>query len=157
MENKILISVLDFGVYQSDGKTRKKILGYIFSEKPVLEKGKFVTFKLTTPIQVLLNASKVFRKSGTKKEVFYDLLSSMAPLTVGNCIFVSIQHFISPSVFHFRLKVFIIFGQVPPQICGEFDDFWTVDINSKWLCYWCHLTRIIFWISILPSATSLQK
>ena len=70
---------------KSDGKTKKKILGCIFSEKLVLEKGKVATFKFTKPIQVLLNTSKVFKKSGTKKEVENDLLSCLAPLTVGSC------------------------------------------------------------------------
>ena len=44
----------------SDGKTKKKILGCIFSEKLVLEKGKLATYEFTKPIEVLLNASKVF-------------------------------------------------------------------------------------------------
>ncbi|MFW6275907.1 MAG: hypothetical protein ACOC2M_04670 [bacterium] len=47
----------------------KKKLGCIFSEKLVLEKGKVATYEFTKPIQVLLNASKVFKNSGTKKEV----------------------------------------------------------------------------------------
>jgi site-specific DNA recombinase len=63
----------------ADGKTKKKILGCIFSEKLVLEKGKVATYKFTKPIEVLLNASKVFKKSGTKKEVENDLLSCVAP------------------------------------------------------------------------------
>jgi len=50
-----------------------------------LEKGKVATYEFTIPVQVLLNASKVFKKSGTKKEVENDLLSCLAPLTVGSC------------------------------------------------------------------------
>ena len=38
----------------------KKILGCIFSEKLILEKGKVATYEFTKPIQVLLNTSKVF-------------------------------------------------------------------------------------------------
>ena len=65
---------------KADGKTKKKILGCIFSKKLVLEKGKVATYKFTIPIQVLLNASKVFKNPGTKKEVENDLLSCVAPL-----------------------------------------------------------------------------
>ncbi|HYQ56994.1 MAG TPA: hypothetical protein VEP89_06565 [Draconibacterium sp.] len=70
---------------KADGKTKKKILGCIFSGKMVLEKGKVATYEFTKPIQVLLNASKVFKNYGTKKEVENDLLSCVAPLTVGSC------------------------------------------------------------------------
>ena len=51
----------------SDGKTKKKILGCIFSEKLVYEKGKVATYKFTKPIQVLLNVSKVFKNLDKKK------------------------------------------------------------------------------------------
>lgn len=37
------------------------------------------TCEFTIPVQVLLNTSKVFKKSGTKKEVENDLLSCLAP------------------------------------------------------------------------------
>jgi hypothetical protein len=50
-----------------DGKTKKKILGCIFSEKLVLEKGKVATYELTKPIQVLLNTGKVFKNWDKKK------------------------------------------------------------------------------------------
>jgi len=40
---------------KSDGKTKKKILGCIFSEKLILEKGKVATYGFTKPIQVLLS------------------------------------------------------------------------------------------------------
>jgi hypothetical protein len=46
---------------------------------------KVATYEFTKPIQVLLNASKVFKNPGTKKEVEIDLLSCLAPLTVGSC------------------------------------------------------------------------
>jgi hypothetical protein len=68
-----------------DGKTKKKILGCIFSKKLVLEKGRVATYEFTKPIEVLLKASKVSKKSGTKKEVAYDLLSCLAPLAVESC------------------------------------------------------------------------
>ncbi len=55
------------------------ILDCIFSKKLVLEKGRVATFEFTTAVQVLLNASKVFEKSDTKKEVENDLLSCLAP------------------------------------------------------------------------------
>ena len=64
---------------KSDGKTKKKILSCIFSKKLVFEKGRVATFEFTPTIQVLLNTSKVFKNSGTKKEVAYDLLSCVAP------------------------------------------------------------------------------
>ena len=70
---------------KSDGKTKKKILGCIFSEKLVFEKGKVATYKFTKPVQVLLNASKVFKNLDKKKEVENDLLSCLAPLTFGSC------------------------------------------------------------------------
>jgi len=70
---------------KSDGNTKKKILSCIFSEKIGLEKSRVATYEFTTPIQVLLNASKVC--SGTKKgqELENELLSCMAPLMDGSC------------------------------------------------------------------------
>jgi hypothetical protein len=61
----------------STGETKKKILGCIFSEKLVLEKGRVATFSFTTPIRVLTNAVKVFESGETKKEVENDLLSCL--------------------------------------------------------------------------------
>jgi len=69
----------------SDGKTKKKILGCIFSKKLVLEKGRVATYEFTPTIQVLPNTSKVFKNPGTKKEVENDLFSCVAPLIVGSC------------------------------------------------------------------------
>ena len=54
---------------KADGKTKKKLLGCIFSEKLIWQKGRVATCEFTKPLQVLLNASKVFKNSGTKKEV----------------------------------------------------------------------------------------
>jgi hypothetical protein len=45
-----------------------------------LEKGKVATCEFTSTIEVLLNASKVFKNQGTKKEIQIDLLSCLAPL-----------------------------------------------------------------------------
>lgn len=70
---------------KSDGWTKNRILGCIFSEKLVLEKGRVATTPFTTPIQVLFNARNVLEKSKNKKEVENDLLSSMAPLIDRNC------------------------------------------------------------------------
>ena len=64
---------------KSDGKTKKKILGCIFSEKVVLEKGRVATTPFSIPVQVLINTSKVLGESKNKKEVENDLLSIMAP------------------------------------------------------------------------------
>ena len=60
---------------KSNGAVMKKILGCIFSEKLVLEKGKVATTPFTIPILVLLNATKVFGRSTKKKEIENDLLS----------------------------------------------------------------------------------
>jgi hypothetical protein len=54
---------------KADGKTKKKILGCIFSKKLVLEKGRVATCEFTPTVQVFLNASKVFKNPDTKKEV----------------------------------------------------------------------------------------
>ena len=70
---------------KSDGATRKKILGCIFSEKIVLEKGRVATFSFTTPIRVSAKAVKVFESAETKKVVENDLLSCLAPLMDGSC------------------------------------------------------------------------
>jgi site-specific DNA recombinase len=64
---------------KSDGKSKKKILSCIFSKKIVLEKSRVATYEFTTPINVLLNASKVLKSSDKKKEVENDLLSCLAP------------------------------------------------------------------------------
>jgi site-specific DNA recombinase len=64
---------------KSDGNTKKKILSCIFSKKIVLEKSKVVTYEFTTPIQVLLNASKVCRGTKKRQELENELLSCMAP------------------------------------------------------------------------------
>ena len=68
------------GFYKSvDGNTKRKILGCIFSEKLHLEEKKVATPKFTTPIQLLLNASKVLQNCKNKKEVNKDLFFQFAP------------------------------------------------------------------------------
>lgn len=67
-----------------DGKTKNKIFGCIFSEKLHLEEKKVAAPKFTTPIEVLLNASKVLRNCKNKKEVIKDLFSIAAPLIDGS-------------------------------------------------------------------------
>ena len=54
---------------KADGKTKKKILGCIFAEKFVLEKGRVASTPFTIPVQVLLNIIKGFQRSEKKKEV----------------------------------------------------------------------------------------
>ena len=68
------------GYYKAaDGQTKKKILGCIFSEKLVFEKGKDATIPFTEPIQVLFKIARVLQGSKNKKEVENDLLSTLAP------------------------------------------------------------------------------
>ena len=70
---------------QADGQTKRKILGCIFSEKLVFEKGRVATTPFTEPIQVLFKISKVLQGSKNKKEVENNLLSTLAPLTAESC------------------------------------------------------------------------
>jgi len=70
-------------LYQKvDGKTKKQILSCIFSEKVHFENGKAATPKYTPPIEVLINARGVLEGSKNKKEVYKDLLCTLAPLSV---------------------------------------------------------------------------
>jgi site-specific DNA recombinase len=67
-------------LYQKvDGKTKKQILSCIFSEKVHFENGKAATPKYTPPIEVLINARGVLEGSKNKKEVYKDLLCTLAP------------------------------------------------------------------------------
>ncbi|MDX9946317.1 MAG: hypothetical protein RBS38_03055 [Bacteroidales bacterium] len=70
---------------EADGQTKRKILGCIFSEKLVFEKGKDATIPFTEPIQVLFKIARVLQGSKNKKEVENDLLSTLAPLTAESC------------------------------------------------------------------------
>ena len=55
----------------------------IINSKSTVEDLQLLSSQL--PVQVLLNTSKVFKKPGTGQEVENDLLSCVAPLTVGSC------------------------------------------------------------------------
>ena len=69
-------------LYQKvDGKTKKQILSCIFSEKVHFENGKAAAPTYTPPIEVLINAKGVLESSKNKKEVYKDLLCTLAPLT----------------------------------------------------------------------------
>ena len=73
-------------LYQKvDGKTKKQILSCIFSEKVHFENGKAATPKYTPPIEVLINARGVLEGSKNNKEVYKDLLCTLAPLTDERC------------------------------------------------------------------------
>ncbi|MCD6090524.1 MAG: hypothetical protein J7J72_03425 [Bacteroidales bacterium] len=52
---------------ESDGATKKKILGCIFSEKLILEKGKHATPIFTEPIQSIINISRALGDSKKRK------------------------------------------------------------------------------------------
>ena len=60
---------------KSDGAIKKKILGSIFAEKLVLEKGKVVDPVFTEPIQLILRISEVLGSSDKKKEVDFEPFS----------------------------------------------------------------------------------
>ena len=64
---------------KADGKTKKKILGCIFTEK--FENFDFESCNniFTPEIKSIMLASKVLRRNKNKKEVKNDLLSNMAP------------------------------------------------------------------------------
>lgn len=64
---------------QVDGKTKKKILSCIFSEKFIFQNGKVATTPYTIPVQVLLNTVKGFQKAQKKQGVDFDPLSTLAP------------------------------------------------------------------------------
>jgi DNA invertase Pin-like site-specific DNA recombinase len=62
---------------RSNGATKKKILGTIFAEKLVLEKGKVVAPVFTESIQLILRISEVLGSSKRKQKVDSDLLSRL--------------------------------------------------------------------------------
>jgi hypothetical protein len=76
----MLENLLDF-YRSSDGKTKKRILSCIFSEKIHFDENRDAAISYSTPISVLLNASKVLGRLKKEKEVKNDLLSTLAPLT----------------------------------------------------------------------------
>jgi len=53
---------------QADGKTKRKILNCIFSEKLVFQNGKVATTPFTTEVQVLLNTVRGFQRSKKNRE-----------------------------------------------------------------------------------------
>jgi site-specific DNA recombinase len=62
-----------------DGKTKKRILSCIFSEKIYFQENGDAAISYHQPIVVLMNTSKVLERSENKKEVISDLLFNMAP------------------------------------------------------------------------------
>jgi site-specific DNA recombinase len=64
---------------KADGKTKKKILGCIFSEKLIFEKGKSCNQPFSKPVSILLMIVNELQGSKKKKEVEIDLQSIMAP------------------------------------------------------------------------------
>jgi len=66
---------------KSEGKTKKKILSCIFSEKIHFDENKVAAISFHKPIEVLLNASKVLQRGKKEKEVKIDLLPTLAPQT----------------------------------------------------------------------------
>ena len=77
-EIPMLEDLVDF-YRKSNGNTKKKILGCIFSEKLHFEDGKAAATSFTKPIEILLNISKVLQGSKKEKEVKNDLLYTCAP------------------------------------------------------------------------------
>jgi hypothetical protein len=76
--------ILDY--YQkADGKTKNKILSCILSEKITFDENKDAAISFVTPIQILLNASKGFKRGKKEKEIKNDLLSYWAPLIDERC------------------------------------------------------------------------
>ena len=87
-------NLLEF--YQnSDGKTKKKILSCIFSEKIHFDENKVAAISFHKPIEVLLNASKVLQRNKKEKEVKKDLLPIVAPLTDERCNYNTMIEFIT--------------------------------------------------------------
>ena len=89
--NKTLPMIENLSVYwdKSDGKTKQKILGCIFTEK--LENFDFKSCNniFTPEIESIMLASKVLKSGKNKKEVKNDLLSNMAPPIDRSCSSIS--------------------------------------------------------------------
>ena len=64
---------------KADGKTKKKILGCIFTEKFESFDSESCNNIFTPEIESIMLASKVLGNNKNKKEVKNDLLSNMAP------------------------------------------------------------------------------
>jgi hypothetical protein len=80
----MLENLVDF-YSKSEGATKKKIPGCIFSEKLVLESGRVATSTLTEPIQLILRISEVLGNYKNKKGVENDLLFRLVPRTDKSC------------------------------------------------------------------------
>ena len=65
---------------KSDGKTKQKILESIFSEKLIVEEGKVVSYKFTTPIQVLMKTVQGYQQSKEEQTPNFDPISTMNPI-----------------------------------------------------------------------------
>ena len=63
----------------ANGRTKKKILGCIFSEKLILEKGRVATTPFSEGVLILFEIFNALQGSEKKKEVISDLLSTNAP------------------------------------------------------------------------------
>lgn len=74
----MLENIVDY-YRNASGVAKKKILACIFDEKIVFENGKVASTPFSVPVQVLINANKVFGRSEKKKEVENDLLLALAP------------------------------------------------------------------------------
>ncbi len=60
---------------KSDGYTKKKILGCIFAEKLVLEKGKVATPVFTESVKLILKMSEALRNSDNENDIHPLMLS----------------------------------------------------------------------------------
>ena len=85
--NKTLPMIENLSHYwdKADGKTKKKILGCIFTEK--FENFDFESCNhiFTSEIKSILLATNVLKSDKNKKEVKNDLLSNMAPFIIQSC------------------------------------------------------------------------
>ena len=69
------------GFYKnSNGKTKSKVLGCIFSDKIEILDGKNTTIPISEPFQLLLNIGKGLQGVEKEKEVNFDLFPTLAPL-----------------------------------------------------------------------------
>ena len=71
--------------YKADGKTKQKILGYIFTEKFEDFDFEFCNHIFTPDIKSIMLASKVLKSNKNKKEVKNDLLYNMASPVIQSC------------------------------------------------------------------------
>jgi hypothetical protein len=79
----------------ADGRTKKKLLSCIFSEKMTLENGRVATTPFSQPVSILLMIIKELEGSKNKKEIENDLLSIMAPLTDERCSYLTMIEYVT--------------------------------------------------------------